>query len=67
MSPNEKSALVERLATLFDEAPTYFTMRDLALIAFEYIEPQVREECARIAEDQEAPWAASAIRKAYAP
>ena len=59
--------MIERLATLLDEAPTYFTMRDIASIAYDYIEPQIREECAQIAEDEHAQWAASAIRKAYTP
>jgi hypothetical protein len=59
--------MIERLATLLDEAPTYFTMRDIANIAYDYIEPQIREECAQIAEDEHAQWAASAIRKAYTP
>ena len=67
MTPQQKAAMIERLATLLDEAPTYFTMRDIAGIAYDYIEPQIREECARIAEEQQAPWAASAIRKAYSP
>lgn len=67
MSPSQKSAMIERLATLLDEAPTYFTMRDIANIAYDYIEPQIREECAQIAEDEHAQWAASAIRKAYTP
>ena len=67
MSPSQKSAMIERLATLLDEAPTYFTMRDIANIAYDYIEPQIREECAQIAEDVFASNAASAIRKAYTP
>ena len=67
MTPSQKSAMIERLATLLDEAPTYFTMRDISQIAFDYIEPQIREECANIAEEEHAPWAASAIRKAYTP
>jgi len=67
MTPHQKSALIERLATLLDEAPTYFTMRDISQIAYDYIEPQIREECAQIAEDEHAQWAASAIRKAYTP
>ena len=67
MTPQQKSAMIERLATLLDEAPTYFTMRDISQIAFEYIEPQVRQECAEIAEEHQAPWVASAIRKAYVP
>jgi len=67
MTPQQKSAMIERLATLLDEAPTYFTMRDIANIAYDYIEPQIREECAQIAEDEHAQWAASAIRKAYTP
>jgi hypothetical protein len=67
MTPHQKSAMIERLATLLDEAPTYFTMRDISQIAYDYIEPQIREECAQIAEDEHAQWAASAIRKAYTP
>lgn len=67
MTPQQKAAMIERLATLLDEAPTYFTMRDIAGIAYDYIEPQIREECANIAEEQQAPWVASAIRKAYTP
>lgn len=67
MTPQQKAAMIERLATLLDEAPTYFTMRDIAGIAYDYIEPQIREECANIAEEQQAPWVASAIRRAYAP
>ena len=67
MTPSQKSAMIERLATLLDEAPTYFTMRDISQIAYDYIEPQIREECAQIAEEEHAQWAASAIRKAYAP
>jgi len=67
MTPQQKSAMIERLATLLDEAPTYFTMRDISKIAYDYIEPQIREECAKLAEDAFAPSAASAIRKAYTP
>jgi len=67
MTPQQKSAMIERLATLLDEAPTYFTMRDISQIAYDYIEPQIREECAQIAEEEHAQWAASAIRKAYTP
>ena len=67
MTPQQKSAMIERLATLLDEAPTYFTMRDIAGIAYDYIEPQIREECANIAEEEHAPWAATSIRKAYTP
>ena len=66
MTKNEKEALITRLATFFDEAPTYFTMRDLAEIAFDYIEPQIREECARHAEALDlSNNIASAIRRAH--
>ena len=66
MTKNEKEALITRLATLFDDTPTYFTMRDLAVIAFDYIEPQIREECARYAEALDPTHnVASAIRRAH--
>jgi hypothetical protein len=66
MTKNEKEALITRLATLFDDAPTYFTMKDLAKIAFDYIEPQIREECARHAEALDpSNNVASAIRRAH--
>jgi len=66
MTRQEKEALILRLATFFDEAPTYFTMKDLAEIAFDYIEPQIREECARHAEALDpSNNVASAIRRAH--
>jgi len=66
MTKNEKEALILRLATFFDEAPTYFTMKDLAEIAFDYIEPQIREECARLVDALDPSQnIASAIRRAH--
>ena len=66
MTRQEKEALITRLATLFDDTPTYFTMKDLAEIAFDYIEPQIREECARYAEALDPTHnVASAIRRAH--